>query len=174
MSEKSEEQARRKRLRWISLGEAIAISALVISGLGLWREWRKDDSPSATTTTVIEKRQAIPLTLRAKAGEDGRSLVIAPVEPSHALESLALVIKGAGPIELGSDGELDAQQVESALGKSNRDAKGAQTVPVRIETRYVEMGKDKTATGSYRLTYRWEGGGLFGGHSLRLVSLSRA
>jgi flagellar basal body-associated protein FliL len=65
MSEKSEEQARRKRLRWISLGEAIAISALVISGLGLWREWRKDDSPSATTTTVIEKRQAIPLSIRS-------------------------------------------------------------------------------------------------------------
>jgi hypothetical protein len=44
---------------------------------------------------------------------------------------------------------------------------------VRIETRYVEMGKDKTSVGNYRLTYRWEGGGLFGGHSLRLVSLSR-
>ena len=172
MSKESEEQARRKRLRWISLGEAIAIAALVISGLGLWREWRKDDAPS--TTTIVEKREAIPLTLRAKGADDGRSLVIAPVEPSHALESLTLAIKGADSIELGSDGRLDAQQVESALGKSNRDAKGAQTVAVRIETRYVEMGKDKTSTGNYRLVYRWEGGGLFGGHSLRLVSLSRA
>jgi hypothetical protein len=44
MTESSEEKARR-RLRWISLGEAIAIAALVVSGLGLWREWRKDDSP---------------------------------------------------------------------------------------------------------------------------------
>lgn len=174
MNKDSEEQARRKRLRWISLGEAIAIAALVISGLGLWREWRKDDSPSAATTTVIEKRQAIPLTLRAKAGDDGRSLVIAPVEPSHALESLSLAIRGADPIELGSDGRLDAQQVESALGNSNRDAKGAQAVPVRIATRYVEMGEDKMSSGNYLLTYRWEGGGLFGGHSVRLVGLSRA
>jgi hypothetical protein len=170
MTESSEEKARR-RLRWISLGEAIAIAALVVSGLGLWREWRKDDSPS--TTTVIEKRQAIPLTLRAKAGDDGRSLVITPVEPSHALESLKLAIKGAEPIEAGSDGQLDAQQVERALGDADRDKKGAQSAPVRIETRYVEMGKDKTSVGNYRLTYRWEGGGLFGGHSLRLISLSR-
>jgi hypothetical protein len=171
MSESGEEQARRRRLRWISLGEAIAIAALVISGLGLWREWRKDDSPS--TTTVIEKRQAIPLTLRSKAGDDGRSLILSPVEPSHALESLTLAIKGADQIEVGSEGQLDAQQVERALGDVDGDKKGAQSVPVRVEARYVEMGKDKTSVGNYRLTYRWEGGGLFGGHSLRLVSLSR-
>ena len=44
---------------------------------------------------------------------------------------------------------------------------------VRIAARYVEAGADKAATGSYTLTYRWEGGGLFGGKSLRLVGLSR-
>lgn len=172
MTESSEEKARRARLRWISLGEAIAIAALVISGLGLWHEWSKDEEPS--TTTVIEKRQAIPLTLRANARDDGRSLVIAPVEQSHALESLTLTLAGAAPIQLGSDGELDAQQLEAALGHDGKESKGAHSVTVRIEARYVEMGKDKTSTGSYRLSYRWEGGGLFGGHSLRLVGLTRA
>jgi hypothetical protein len=44
---------------------------------------------------------------------------------------------------------------------------------VRIEARYVEAGADKTTTGSYMLAYRWEGGGLLGGRSLRLVGLSR-
>lgn len=172
MSESSEEQARRARLRWISLGEAIAIAALVISGLGLWHEWGKDEKPSATT--VIEKRQAIPLTLRATAQNDGRSLLITPVEQSHALEALTLTIAGTSLVQLGSDGELDAQQVESALRNRDRDSKGAHSVPVRIESRYVEMGKDKTATATYRLSYRWEGGGLFGGRSLHLTGLSRA
>jgi hypothetical protein len=36
------------------------------------------------------------------------------------------------------------------------------------------MGKDKTSTDNYRLGYRWEGGGLFGGRSLRLTGLTRA
>jgi hypothetical protein len=35
------------------------------------------------------------------------------------------------------------------------------------------MGKDKRSSGTYRIAYRWEGGGLFGGHSIRLISLSR-
>lgn len=172
MSKESEEEARRTRLRWISLGEAIAIAALVISGLGLWHELSKDKEPS--TTTVVEKREAIPLTLRATAQNDGRSLVVAPVEQSHVLESMTLTIAGASPIPLGSDGKLDAAQVESALRNRDEDSKGSHSVPVRVETQYVEMGKDKDSTGNYRLTYRWEGGGLFGGHSLRLVSLSRA
>jgi hypothetical protein len=44
---------------------------------------------------------------------------------------------------------------------------------VRIDARYVEMGKDRRASGSYVLRYRWEGGGLLGGRSLRLTGLSR-
>jgi hypothetical protein len=173
VSESSDEKARRARLRWITLGEAIAIAALVISGLGLWREWHsRNERAAPTTTTVIEKRQPIPLTLRGRAEDDGRTLTISPVENSHALESLTITLAGK-PIEIGSDGQLDADAVENVL--DDRDAsKGRHSVPVQIETRYVELGKDKTARGTYRLTYRWEGGGLFGGRSLRLVSLSRA
>jgi hypothetical protein len=98
--------------------------------------------------------------------------VIAPVEASHALESLTLTIKGANPIELGSDGELAASAVESVLD-SKDESKGPHSVPVRIEARYVEMGKDRRGGGSYTLRYRWDGGGLFGGRSLRLTSLGR-
>jgi hypothetical protein len=46
-------------------------------------------------------------------------------------------------------------------------------VPIRIDARYVEMGADRKGGGDYVLRYRWEGGGLFGGHSVRLTGLSR-
>ena len=145
MSESSEEKARRARLRWISLGEAIAIAALVISGLGLWHEWRRDDAPAtSTTTTVVEKRASIPLTLRAKATNDGRTLEISPVESSHALESLKITLPGAATIEVGSDGELDASDVESVLKGHDKDPKDRTlSVPVRVDARYVEAGKDR-------------------------------
>ncbi|HKN41969.1 MAG TPA: hypothetical protein VJV87_03650, partial [Sphingomicrobium sp.] len=74
---------------------------------------------------------------------------------------------------LGSDGALDAKAVENALGKSVENDEATHRLRVRIEARYVEAGADKTATGSYMLAYRWEGGGLLGGRSLRLVGLSR-
>jgi len=164
----SERQARR---RWVNLGEMIALLALIVSALGLWITWKNsgEDKP----TRIVEQRQAIPLTLRAAADSDGRQLMITPVEPGHALESLTLTIKGASPIEVGSDGRLAASDVESAL-KARTEAKGPHSVPVRIAARYVEAGTDRHGGGNYVLRYRWEGGGLFGGRSIRLTGLNRA
>jgi hypothetical protein len=170
MTETSETEAKkRSRLRWVTLGEAIAIAALILSGLGLWHEWNKrDDAPKV----VVEKPTAIPLALRGRATNDGRALAIAPIEDSHALQSLTITA-GGSKIEIGSDGELRAKAVEDALGKTAEDGDGTHRVRVRVEARYVEAGADKSVTGSYALTYRWEGGGLFGGRSLRLVGMSR-
>ncbi|WP_028970587.1 hypothetical protein [Sphingomonas sp. URHD0057] len=163
----TDDQAHR---RLINLGELIAIAALAVSAVGVWIAWKSssEDKP----TRVVEQRQAIPLTLRGTVQDEGRALVIEPIEQSHALESLTLTIKGASPIELGSDGRLDAGSVESAIGDKD-DAKGAHSLPVRIDARYVEMGKDRRGGGSYVLRYRWEGGGLFGGRSLRLTGFGR-
>ncbi len=159
------------RRRWVTLGEIIGVAALIISALGLWITWRatRDDQP----TRVVEQKQAIPLSLRGTAERDGRELVLAPVEAGHALESLVLTISGSPPIEVGSDGRLGASDVQAALKDRDRDRKGSGKLPVRITARYVEMGADRRGGGTYVLRYRWEGGGLFGGRSLRLVGLSR-
>lgn len=158
-----------EKRRWISLGEVIAVAALIVSAVGVWIAWKS--STSNQPTRVVEQRQPIPLTLRGTAQDDGRKLVISPVESSHALESLTLTIKGADPIELGSDGTLDANTLGSKIKKE--EDKGAHSVAARIDARYVEMGKDRRGGGNYVLRYRWESGGLLGGRSLRLVSLSR-
>lgn len=166
----TESESERTRRRWITVGELIALAALIVSAIGVWISWKSnDDGP----TSVVEQRQPIPLTLRGKAEDDGRTLEISPVENSHALQSLTVTISGGKPIEIGSDGQLDASALESALAKTDKEAKGRQSVSARIDARYVEMGKDKRSSGTYRIAYRWEGGGLFGGHSIRLISLSR-
>ena len=172
MNDTPSEARRRARLRWLTLGETIAIMALIISGLGVWLSW-KDSSEDKGPTTIVEKRQSIPLALRGRAQSDGRSLEITPVEDSHALQSLTLMAQGAKPIELDSDGELGARDLQNALGKSTAEGEGTHRARVQIAAKYVEAGADKSATGSYVISYRWEGGGLFGGRSLRLVGLSR-
>ncbi len=174
MSESGEqEEARRARLRWINLGEAIAIGALVISGLALWHEWRKDDAPSAPAI-VVEEHRPVPIILRASVVDDGNALEISPVESSHSLDSAIIAIEGASPIEIGSDGRLAASDVERALDPGKDEAKGKTlSVTARITARYVESGSDRRGGGTYRLRYRWEGGGLFGGRSIHLVGLSR-
>jgi hypothetical protein len=167
----SETESERRR-RLINLGELIALAALIVSALGVWISWKSSDN--GKPTPVIEQRPSIPLTLRAKAEEDGRALDISPVEPTHALESLKVTLPGASAIEVGSDGELGASDVQSVLKAHDNDPKDRTlSVPVRIDARYVEAGKDRRGGGNYSLRYKWEGGGLFGGRSLHLVGLSR-
>ena len=98
---------------------------------------------------------------------------ISPIEDSHALQSLDIILPDARSIRLGSDGSLSADDVESRLGKNAPEGKDTHRARARIFARYVEAGADKSVTGSYVISYRWESGGLFGGRSLRLVGLSR-
>ena len=161
----SESPPKRKSL--ISLGEAIAIAALAISGAGLWLAWQ--DSSKDGPTRIVEQRQAIPLTLRGKPQDGGKALEIMPVEPGHGLQSLTVTLKGA-TIEVGSDGVLAASDVQRALGETDRkDGR----VTAAIAARYVEGGTDRRASRTYTIRYRWEGGGLFGGRSLRITGFSR-
>jgi hypothetical protein len=174
MSESPSAEAKRKsRVRWITLGEAIAIAALIVSAFGVWISWKTDSGEDKGPTTVVEKRQAVALALRGKAVDGGRTLEISPVESGHALQSLNVIVAGASAIDVGSDGELGAAEFQRALGDKAADGKGTQRVRVRVDSRYVEAGADKSVAGSYVISYRWEGGGLFGGRSLRFTGMSR-
>jgi len=163
---------RETRRRWISLGETIAIAALMVSAVGVWIAWQSSNNDRPTR--VVEQRSAVPLALRGTADGDGRTLTIMPADPGHALQSLRLTIKGASPIEVGSDGRLGASDVEAALKGREKEAKDVtHSVALRIDARYVESGSDRRGGGAYVLRYKWEGGGLFGGRSLRLVGRAR-
>ena len=166
------EAERRSRRRMLNLGEAIAIAALVISALGLWNQWRGRDDDKPKPATVVEQKVAVPLALHGKVDDGGKTITIAPVDPGHALDSLTLTITGKPAIELGSDGRLAASALEAAVAPPIKDKRN-DTVPVTIAARYIELGKDRRGGGAYRLSYRWESGGLFSGRSLRLTGLSR-
>jgi len=161
-----------RRRRLINLGELIALAALIVSAFGVWIAWKS--SSNDRPTRVVEQHQPVPLTLRGVADRDGSALTISPVDPGHALESATVAIKGASPIELGSDGKLQASDVQAALKGREKEPKDiTERVPVRIDAHFVEMGADKHGSGTYVLRYKWEGGGLFGGRSLSIVGLSR-
>lgn len=160
------------RRRWINLGELIALAALIVSALGVWIAWKSSNQDKPTE--VVEHRSAVPLALRGTADNDGRTLTIMPADASHSLQSLKVTIKGAPSIDVGSDGRLSASDVEAALRGREKEAKDVtHSVPVRIDARYVEAGADRRGGGTYTIRYKWEGGGLFGGRSLRLIAFAR-
>lgn len=160
------------RRRWINVGEIIALAALIVSAIGVWIAW--ESSSKNEPTRIVEQKSAVPLALRGSADASGRTLTIAPADASHALESLTVTMKGAAAIEIASDGRLSASDVEAALKGRDKEAKDVTySVPIHVTARYVEAGADRRGGGSYVLRYKWEGGGLFGGRSIRLIGLSR-
>lgn len=168
MNDPAETPAEAKRRRLINLGEVIALAALTISALGLWNSWSNRDGKPAV---VVEKPRAIPLALRGKVENDGKSLAIAPVEASHALDSLIVTAPGKPPLDLGSEPKLSASAVEALLPEANEQAPGS--LRITIDARYIEAGIERRSSGRYRMDYRWVSGGLFGGRDLRLTRLTR-
>lgn len=67
------------RRRLITLGEIIAIAALIVSGIGVWIAWKNsnEDKP----TRVVEQRSAVPLALRGTVESNGSTLTIMPADP---------------------------------------------------------------------------------------------
>ena len=165
---------KQSRLRWVTLGEAVAVAALILSALGLWNSWRNDQEKPASER-VIDERRPVALALRGQADRDGRVLVISAVEPGHALDSLTVRIAGSDkPVSLGGDGRLQSRDVEQALGATAKRSGEVRRAKIRIDARYVEAGQDRRGGGNYLLTYRWKDGGLLGGRSIRLERLSRS
>ena len=155
--------------RWIGFGETIGLAAVVISGLGLWNSWRSDEPDKPTPQ--VETKAAIPIAFRGKVEADGKAMTISPVEPGHSLESLTFTVAGKPAISIGSDGRLTASDVERLVGDAGKDPKPS-SVGARIDARYIEAGTLKRGGGRYRISYRWDDGGLFGGDKLRLTGLS--
>ncbi len=170
MTDSQSTEAKVRRRRWISFGETIGVIAVVISALGLWNSWRKDEAEKPAPPQ-IEAKAAIPIAFRGTIETEGKAMTIAPVEPGHALESLTLTVAGKPAISIGSDGRLAASELEPLAGEPGKDGKPG-SLSVRLEARYIEAGTLRRGGGAYRISYRWDDGGLFGGDKLRLTGLS--
>ena len=158
------------RRRWINVGEFVAVAGLLISALALWTSWR--GGREAETKLEAPADKPIPLALRGQVEDDGKRIVIAPVESGHALDSLQLSANTSS-VAVASDGVLSASDVEALLPSDIDKSRGGQFL-VTIDARYIERGDDRRGGGRYTLSYRWVDGGLLGGKSLRLTGLARA
>lgn len=156
-----------KRPRFISFGETVALAALIVSALGLWNSWRTEEPETPVTSA---ETKAIPIAFRGNVEAGGKEMIISPVEAGHALESLTLSVSGLPSISTGSDGRLVASEVQRLVKDGAKGQPGS--VRVNIQARYIEAGQVKRGGGPYRISYRWDDGGLFGGEKLRLTGLS--
>ena len=176
------QKARRKsRLRWITLGEAVAVAAVVISGLGLWNSYedRRDARVEKASEAARETAPA-PFYLKAGANPDGSTLTLTPVVADHVIQGQTLRFPpafGLSPVTTTSDARIEAGWLGDALKRDRKtralpdETQGDERVPVLIETDYLAGGQAMKARAIYDIGYALEGHFLRGA-SVRLRGLS--
>ncbi|HEY0315055.1 MAG TPA: hypothetical protein VGC28_02195, partial [Sphingomonas sp.] len=182
MPETPMERARRKsRLRWVTLGEAVAVSAVIISGLGLWMNYQdRQDSRAEKQAEASRATTRAPFHLKAEANSAGSSLTLAPVNADDVIQGQTIRFPpsfGLSPVTTTSDARIDADWFASALKADRRkrelpdETQGDERVPVMIETNYLADGETRSTRSYYDIGYALEGHFL-GGASVRLRGLS--
>jgi hypothetical protein len=169
------------RRRWLTLGEVLAVIAVVISALTLWNNWsERSDSEAAKS---IEARQAsiraATLALTA-TGSDKSELVLKPGSSEQSVQSQTIrfpTALGAAPAETTGEPRIEAAWFERALLKARSeaglpdDSRGDERIPVVITTRFLVDGKPYEDVAIYDIGYTVSGRWL-SGHSVTLRGIS--
>lgn len=180
MNETPEErrEAAKIRRRWISLGEAVAVAAVLISAATLWNSYAERKSAEADRTAAAQKEGKVEaaLVLRARSADEGKRLTLEAVDPDQVIQSQRVILPsalGVQPIETAGDPRIEARWLSDALKKAEaqRTTAGDLRVPVAIVSRFTSKGEMHSAAAVYQLAYVREGH-LLGGSSTRLRGLS--
>ena len=151
------------RRRWITLGEILAVVAVMISGLTFWNSYQERSGAEADKAAERQARSEKARTLILSARVDGRNLSLAARDPEQAIQGQTI----AFPSSLGVkaidtvDPRIEAGWIESVAKKLRRGARapsGDPRLPVAITTRFVSGGESYTDTAIYDVGYRVDEG----------------
>lgn len=169
------------RRRWITLGEVLAVIAVVISGLTLWNSWSERRDSAATKTVDAQKASARATTLLLIASNAGDgTLALKPADAAQSVQSQTILFPAAldaAPAETTGEPRIEAEWFERALKKTRDAAKlpdnsrGDERLPVAVTTRYLVEGEPHEDIAIYDIGYTISGR-LLSGHSVTLRGLS--
>ena len=151
------------RRRWITLGEVLAVVAVVISGLTFWNSYQERSSAEAERAAEKQEKSAKAQILVLSAKVDGRNLSLSARDPDQAIQGQTLTFPsalGAKAIDT-VDPRIEAGWIEPVAKKARKDSKGGSgdaRLPVAITTRFVNGGETYTDTAIYDVGYRVDEG----------------
>ncbi len=169
------------RRRWITLGELLAVLAVVISALTLWNNWsdRRESKAELAAKAQQATTRAATLVLVADAGK--RKLTLKPAAAEQTVQSQTLLFPsalGVQPVETTGEPRIEGDWFERALKKAREaaglpdDSRGDERLPVAIVTEFLANGDPHEDVALYDIGYTISGGGLLGGHEISLRGLS--
>jgi hypothetical protein len=175
------------RRRWITLGEILAVVAVVISGLTFWNSYRErtateaDRAAEKAREAEAKAKQAAlnqRITLRATPADGGKRLTLAPLDHDQAIQNISITFPSM--LETGAVDEIIQPRIEArwledvarAARKGQRTASADRRLPIAVTTRFVSGSETYTDTTLYDVGYRLDSG-LLGGTEVELRGLSQ-
>jgi len=167
------------RRRWITLGEILAVIAVLISGLTLWNSYQERSSSDAERAAE-KKQQAAKSQALVLRGDSGRKkMILTALDPGHAVQSQTIRFPSALGVDQVEDlvePRIEAGWIKEAANKARKAGGGDseaedRRMPVLITTRFVSGGQSYTDAAIYDVGYRREGN-LLGGSEIDLLGLS--
>jgi hypothetical protein len=170
------------RRRWITLGEVLAVAAVVISGLTLWNNWseRSDSQAEKAAEAEQSSTKAATLLFNVKMSVDGRTLILTPASEIQSVQSQTVYFPaglGVEPAATTGQSRVEAGWFETPLKKAREkagmpdDSRGDERVPVAIVTRFLIDGAPHQDVALYDVGYTVKGR-LLGGHNVMLRGIS--
>ena len=178
---REEVEAAAVRRRWITLAEVLGVIAVLISGLTLWNSYRQQSSDEAdkAATRAQAAAEAQVLLLRASPDREGRILGLATAGTGQTIQNQTINFPGplgVAAIDTLIEPRIEARWFEQPLLRARQgqdESRGDERVPVAITTAFFSGGELHRDSAIYDIGYRVEGGGLFGGHKIRMRGISR-
>jgi len=181
---REEAEAASVRRRWITLAEILGVIAVLISGLTLWNSYRQrtaDEAEKAAERSQAEAEAQV-LLLRATPDREGEILRLASAGEGQTIQNQTVAFPGplaVATIDTLIEPRIEARWFEQALlrarqaGGARDGSRGDERIPVAITTLFFSAGAMHRDAAIYDIGYRVEGGGLFGGHKIRMRGISR-
>ena len=166
------------RRRWITLGEILAVIAVLISGLTLWNSYQERSSSEADRAAEKKQQAAKSQALVLRGDSGKKKMILTALDPAHAVQSQTILFPsalGVDPVTDLVEPRIEAGWIKEASGKAKKAGGGERAedrrMPVAITSRFVSGGQTYTDSAIYDIGYRREGN-LLGGSEIDLLGLS--
>jgi hypothetical protein len=171
-----------RRRAWVTIGEVVALLALVIAGLSFWdgHQERKREDRDRAAAEHHEAAQTI-FVMRGAVEAEGQRLRLEPVHDDQVIQSQTFVFPAkvrVGEVRTTGDARIEADWFADGLRKAAHQAGkgdgGDLRVPVGITTTFLADGQTVTDQSIYLIGYTLKSRLLLGSKiELQGLSLAR-
>ena len=152
----NETSPKRSPFRWLSLGEAVGVLAVIIAALGLWENHREHvEAAREHAAELAAGALKSTFIMTGSLDREGGSVRLAPVHPEQVIQTQTVWFPSAirsGSVETTGNPRLEAGWIQDGLSKVAGHVKAGR-VPVGVQTVYIDDGVTKPDNAVYELAY---------------------